>query len=223
MMLYINADTLTNKMIELQLLACDNKADIIIVTEIKPEYSLEPTTTQQLKLDGYVIYSNLEHQEASRGIAIYLTEKLSEHTTEINIASDFHECLWMSMNLRGNDKLLFGCIYRSPWSSIENDMSMYDLLHRISSLKATHLMIVGDFNYPNIDWSTTTTTKGNQHTNQKCIDIVRDVFLHQHVTEPIRYRHGQNSKVLDIILTNEENMIKSIEYIPVLGLSDPVC
>jgi len=133
--LYTNADTLTNKMIELQLLACDNKADIIIVTEIKPKYSLEPTTTQQLKLDGYVIYSNLEHQEASRGIAIYLTEKLSEHTTEINIASDFHECLWMSMNLRGNDKLLFGCIYRSPSSSIENDMSMYDLFHRITSLK----------------------------------------------------------------------------------------
>jgi len=54
--LYTNADTLTNKMIELQLLACDNKADIIIVTEIKPKYSLEPTTTQQLKLDGYVIF-----------------------------------------------------------------------------------------------------------------------------------------------------------------------
>jgi len=96
---YANADTLTNKMIELQLLAADNKAHIIIVTEIKPKYSLEPTT-QQLKLEWYVTYSNLEHQETSRGIAIYMyiyryiTEKLTQHFDEINIASDFSECLY---------------------------------------------------------------------------------------------------------------------------------
>ena len=47
--MYTNADALTNKMIELQLLASDNKADIIIVTEIKPKYSLEPTNKQVLK------------------------------------------------------------------------------------------------------------------------------------------------------------------------------
>ena len=61
--LYTDADTLTSKMIELQLLAADNKADIIMVTEIKPKYSLEPTTTHQLNLEGYVTYSNLQHQE----------------------------------------------------------------------------------------------------------------------------------------------------------------
>ena len=126
------------------------------------------------------------------------------------------------MNLRGNDKLLFGCIYRSPLRSIENVMNMCDLLHRISSLKATHLTIVGDFNYPNIDWSTTTRTKGSQQTNQKFIDTVCDAFLHQHATEPTRYRHGQNPNVLDLILINEENMIKGIEYIQGLGLSDHV-
>ena len=47
--LYTNADTLTNKMTELQLLGADNKADIIVVTEIKPKYSLEPTNKQVLK------------------------------------------------------------------------------------------------------------------------------------------------------------------------------
>ena len=75
------------------LLTSDNKTDIIIVTEIKPKYSLESITTQQLKLEGYVTYSNLEHQETSRGIAICITEKLTEHTIEINIAPDFNECL----------------------------------------------------------------------------------------------------------------------------------
>ena len=71
-------------------------------------------------------------------------------------------------------------------------------------------MIVEDFNYPNIDWSTTTTTNGSRHTSHTFIDTVREVFLHQHVKEPTRYRHGQNPNVLDLILTNEEKMIKGI-------------
>ncbi|KAK2164351.1 hypothetical protein LSH36_65g06023 [Paralvinella palmiformis] len=94
---------------------------------------------------------------------------------------------------------------------------MYDLLHGLSSLKATHLMTVRGFNYTNIDWSTTTITKASQHTSQIFIDAVRDVFLHQHVTEPTRYWHGQNPNVQDLILTDEENTIKIIEYIPGLG------
>jgi len=44
--LFKNADTFEEQNVfELQLLASDNKADIIIVTEIEPKYSLEPTNT----------------------------------------------------------------------------------------------------------------------------------------------------------------------------------
>ena len=47
--------------------------------------------------------------------------------TELN-DSLFNECVWCSF-LDGNDEnVLFGCIYRSPNSSVENTNELYRLL-----------------------------------------------------------------------------------------------
>ena len=77
--------------------------------------------------------------------------------------------------------------------------------------------------YPDIDWSTWTTSKSQNHESQKFIDACSDTFLHQHVLEPTRYRHGQHQNVLDLILTNKKDMIQNIEYLPGIGISDHVC
>lgn len=220
--LYTNADTLTNKIRELQLLAEEHQTDIILVTEAKPKYSLDEISPQHVKLQGYDIVTNFD-QKCSRGIAIYVKETLMENCTETIIASNFHESLWLTMKLRGKDKLLIGCVYRSPSSSLENDSSMRELLCRATRLNTSHIMITGDFNYPEINWNTMTTSKHEDHASQKFLDTMRDNFLLQHVTEPTRYRHGQNSNTLDLILTNEENMINRIQYLPGLGLSDHAC
>ena len=45
----------------------------------------------------------------------------------------------------------------------------------------------------------------------------------QHVTEPIHYRPNTNANVLDLVFTNEEAMINTINYLPVIGCSDHVC
>ena len=55
------------------------------------------------------------------------------------------------------------------------------------------------------------------------ICIFRDSFLHQHVTQPPRYRHEQNPSTIDLVLTSKENMINNINCLPGLGLSDHVC
>ncbi len=49
------------------------------------------------------------------------------------------------------------------------------------------------------------------------------MFLFQHITEYTCYREGQNSSILDLILTNMEGMINDIQYIQPLGKSDHVC
>ena len=97
------------------------------------------------------------------------------------------------------------------------------MLKLITEAKPSHLVIAGDFNYPDINWDTVESVKHSEHTSQKFIDAVMDLFLHQHVTQPTRYRHEQNPSTLDIVLTSEENMINHINYLPGLGLSDHVC
>ena len=96
------------------------------------------------------------------------------------------------------------------------------LLSEVAEMDCSHIILAGDFNYPDIDWSTWTTSKSQNHESQKCIDACSDTFLHQHVLEPTRYRHGQHQNVLDLILTNEEDMIQNIEYLPSIGISDHV-
>ena len=50
----------------------------------------------------------------------------------------------------------------------------------------------------------------------------RDLFLHQHVLEPTRFRQGERAHTLDLIFTNEVGMVKNMQYCPGLGNSDPV-
>ena len=75
-------------------------------------------------------------------------------------------------------------------------------------------MVTGDFNLPAIDWNMVTTTKGQNHLCQKLIDTMRDLFLHQHIDQPTRHHHGQNANILDLVITNEEEMVENMQYIP---------
>ena len=57
------------------------------------------------------------------------------------------ENLWVSVELCGRDKLLIGCIYRSPNSTEENNDRLFTLIKRNAARKEfTHQLITGDFN-----------------------------------------------------------------------------
>ena len=55
------------------------------------------------------------------------------------------------------------------------------------------------------------------------METLQDLFLKQHVTEPTRYRNGEEPSLLDLIITNEEGMIQNLSYHPALGDSDHCC
>ena len=121
-----------------------------------------------------------------------------------------------------NDSLTIGCIYRSPTAELGiSTESLCNLLGVVTE-SCSHLLICGDFNYGNINW-----INNIGHTNNSCaqqvIDKLNDFFLYQHVNEPTRYRQNQTPSALDLVITNEEQMINEILYQPGLGLSDHVC
>ena len=89
--------------------------------------------------------------------------------------------------------------------------------------KYSHVIITGDFNYPDIDWTTVTSTKSQEHESQIFINAMRDSFLYQHITQPTRHRYNQCANTLDLVISNEPDMIPDIQYLPGLGLSDHLC
>ncbi len=122
--------------------------------------------------------------------------------------------------MNGNDELLIGNIYRSSASDNNNNKELCDLLKSVVNKTKSHVLLMGDFNFKEINWSTNTTSGNETHPATLFRENTRDCFLSQHVTQPTRYRENDTPSLLDLILTNEENMVDNLGYMPGLGKSD---
>ena len=87
-------------------------------------------------------------------------------------------------------------------------------------MKYTHKLVVGDFNYKQIDWENWQTPKPESSEEYQFISSIQDIYWFQHVTAPTRYREGVEPSTLDLILTNDEGIINKLEYQSPLGKSD---
>ena len=65
-----------------------------------------------------------------------------------------------------------------------------------------------------------TTASNEQHNSTLFIESIRDSFLFQHVTEPTCIRENNEPSILDLIFTNEEEMVSDIQYESSLGIGD---
>ena len=151
---------------------------------------------------------------------MYVSNSLRAAQVTID-GSQFEEQLWVQIPLRGADLLLVGCIYRSPSGdgALTAD-GLCELLSLATARSPSHLLIAGDVNLPEVDWSVGFSSAPDGHYSHKVIDTIHDTFLYQHVTEPTRYRMGETPHILDVVLTNEEGMVRSLSYGPGIGMSD---
>ena len=145
---------------------------------------------------------------------MYIRRELQAEEVKIN--TKFQENMWVTVKLNNKDKIIIGCIYKSPNSSQENLDALKDLIRNIAqpNKEHSHLLIMGDFIYNKIDW--------NQWT-MKTIGRgkrIRDSYLLQHVNTITRSRENSKPSMLDLILTNEEEMIDNLHVMDPLGHSD---
>ena len=89
--------------------------------------------------------------------------------------------------------------------------------------RLTHTLIMGDFNYPNIDYKTQSVTAGSGSDSTKFFETTQDLFLVQKVLEPTRIRGGQIPSVLDYIFISEEDLIDTVDYEVLISKSDHLC
>ena len=98
------------------------------------------------------------------------------------------------MILKGTDKLLIGVIYRSPSCKSGNHDKLRTFMRNAADIGTSHVLIMGDFNYGEINWANGTTP--NQLTNP--------------ATAFAYYRAEQHANTLDLVITNEEGMVDNI-------------
>ena len=78
-----------------------------------------------------------------------------------------------------------------------------------------NIIVSGDFNAPDISWDTEYSSKSP--TSNRLLEIVDDHDLSQHFKEPTR-RDRNTQNILDLILSNNSNIIENVSVVP--GFSD---
>ena len=137
-------------------------------------------------------------------------------TDEIN--ENFEECVFCEFEGANKEKILVGCMYKSPNSTKENIDNMINTIRNENMQKYDVICITGDFNYPNIKWNSLNT---DSIENERFIESIKDAFLTQKVEKPTRnVRMDQQANIVDLVLINDESLISDIVHCAPLGKSD---
>lgn len=109
--------------------------------------------------------------------------------------SENHESLVLKITYLAHTFILCA-IYRPPNSDVDYLHKLQDLLFEYRS---KHLILVGDFNVPSIDWSNE--NLGHSQDANTIHDIMLSHDLQQVVKEPTRI-HGITEPILDLVFIN---------------------
>ncbi|XP_032304298.1 uncharacterized protein LOC116654245 [Coturnix japonica] len=143
------------------------------------------------------------------GVALYVRECF--HATEIVTGDNKVESLWVKIRGRADKAdILVGVCYRPPNQDEETDEVFYKQLAQAARSPA--LVLMGDFNFPDICWEYSTAQKKQSRRFLECIE---DSFLMQQVREPTR-----GAAPLDLLFASREGLVGDVKVGGCLGQSD---
>ena len=165
---YTNIDSLNNKKVELEAHIVMLNPDIIGLSEINPKNAKWKLTQEDLQIRGYTMYDNLK----GRGVVLYVRENIKSNL--VSVIDSGAVAVWCEIALKDEDRILIGLVYRSPAASRDDNNQMLDHISQMMTGKASHILLMGDFNYPGIDWIGQTAENEQE---RLFLDRFRDWFL----------------------------------------------
>ena len=214
-----NANSFMNKRNEFEAVLDIWKPKIIGITESWCDDSI---LDSELSLEGYTLHREDKKSGKVGGVLLYIHNDLQAVRCKELSCTDFESSIWCEVKLNNKDTLLVGVVYRSPNSPDKNNHELLEQLKKTDKVNASHKLIMGDFNFKEIDWDALQVHASDNHPAKAFFDVTQDLYLVQHVNFPTRHREGQKSSRLDLVFTNEEFMVENIRGIAPLGKSDHV-
>ncbi|KAK3097774.1 hypothetical protein FSP39_013056 [Pinctada imbricata] len=202
-----------NKLDELKCRYVQTESDFIALTEVLPKNNRYPIDKAEIQLDGYEMFPENFPGNMRRGTVIYVKEEL--HAVELDLHTEFTECVFIKVDIEKSESLLIGCIYKSQSSDENNIRELNRLIRKVGEVGKdySHIIIVGDFNYPNIDWNLCT---GKDEVSENFMEAVADAFLIQMTKGNTRSRVDQNPTSIDLVLVNDQALLDEVSH------SDPI-
>lgn len=186
----------------------DSSSDLVILTETWLNPEIEDKELFPRNLD-YKVFRHDRHGQRGGGVLIAIKSFISSF--DICLANHDLEFTCICVCTPSN-KVIVGVCYRPPncASSFHTDLCSVLLDIRDRFPKAD-MLLFGDFNFPQIDWSNLSSV--GSATSAHFLDMCLTLNLTQLVDKPTRL-----GNILDLILTTSPDLVKCIQYCD--GLSD---
>ena len=193
--LIMNCQSIKNKKAELHTIIDSAKPDIILGNE----FCLTPDIkNSEIFPESFDAVPKDRVSDAHGGVFVAFKRDLL--CTETRKLDTNCEIVWCKLNTIGSSTLYLGSFYRPP-DKIDNDYleEFIISLGRIMSNRNAHVLIGGDFNCGDIEWSTMQVPHGVQkrQTQQQLLDNIGEHCLTQVVNIPTRL-----DETLDLLFTN---------------------
>ena len=213
-LLSTNTCSVRNKWAEVAVLARDHKAEIIAISET---WLTEGDLVPQVISDKFIIHRVDRSSQMQGGGAALLVSKAEPHLRlDIGLSTQNIQMCAVSL-LSNTNKATIASVYRSPGANLEEDRQLIGSLEELS--KSPHkLVIVGDFNFPGINWATESCLQGTPE--EDFLEWFHSRALLQHVNEYTRFRTGQAPSLLDLVISRHQRDIEVVRFLPPIGKSD---
>ena len=215
--LYSNANSVVGKMHELRERV--EGRDIIGIAET---WATDNVNDAELSIEGYTLYRHDRKEGKGGGLIMYIKKSIESSLCTDLMHEEFNESLWCTVRTEVGT-ILVGLCYRSPASTSRNNDKLLELFRAsVKQPRIKHVLIIGDFNYPDINYSQHFVTANDDTAPARFFNTTQEFFLFQNVALPTRVRQGQQPSVLDYIFTDEDNLVDELQYNTPLGKSDHV-
>ena len=219
--LFSNTDAMTNKKEENSARLVSEKPDVFGLIEVKPKkhgFVLEEADIDFERYDAF--YSKQTNNKEHRGIIVYVRQDIGLQSSRVEINGCPEDTILVQLCNGKKEKILFGCVYRHWNSDTQKQQDLMNTLRSVSHMSFTHEVIVGDFNFPKIDWSLNWTQLSENSNEHSFTELVRVCFWHQHVQFATRGRGSDDPSFLDLVFTDADTEIDDMQCQAPFGKSD---
>ena len=205
---------MTNKFAQLSDFIAEHNPDVLVITET---WFSDAVTDNEFTPPDYICfrkdrklhyYTEGTYKQESRG-GVLLLVKNYLHPTLYTQGDCDAEILWVQINPRTNIRWLIGGCYRPEE---DEDHILKKITNSINTVDSDNCILLGDFNFRNIDWDQAV---GTNERERLFLDTIQDNLLSQVVTEPTR---GEN--ILDLALVGDTSTVHNVTVGPKFSTSD---
>ncbi len=209
----VNCNGIRSKVPQLEIFLDIENIDVVIGTESKLGNDVY---NAEVFPPNYRVYRR-DRASGGGGVFIAVRDNIPCYIRS-DLMMDSTELIWCQLTLK-DQNVLVGAFYRQPKRTIDD--SLINLDQSLATLRNTtnapYIILGGDFNVPDMNWTDETVTADNP-LQEKLLDIADDHQLTQTVPFTTRRHANGTENTLDLLYTSHPSLLNKVR--PHSGISD---